>query len=79
MASVNIKIFPEEKTKVVIAIKQTKGETTSVAKIAAIAKINPNRTRFIIEELLEEGRIERTPTKFYGSKYVRYSYKAVKK
>lgn len=78
MASVNVKIHPEEKTKVVIAIKKTKGEVTSVAKIAAIAKLNPNRTRFIIEELLEDGRIEREVAKAFNPRYVRYRYHVVK-
>jgi predicted transcriptional regulator len=78
MAGVNVKIFPEEKDTMVKVIKKNKGKTISVAKLADQAGFNPNRTRFIIAELLEEGRIIKTPTKAFNERYIRYSYDVAK-
>lgn len=77
MAGVNVKIYPEEKDKLVQVIKKNKGKTISVAKLAEQAGYNPNRTRFIIAELLEEGRVVKTPTKAFNERYIRYSYEVV--
>lgn len=78
MASVNVKIFPHEKEKLVAVINKHKGKTMSVAALAADAGFNPNRTRFIIEELLQDGRIKRIPTKAFNARYIRYSYEVIK-
>lgn len=78
MASVNIQIFPEEKDSIIRVLKKHKGKTMSVAAIAREAGLNPNRSRFIIEELLEEGRITRTATKQFNARYIRYCYDVVK-
>jgi predicted transcriptional regulator len=78
MAGVNVKIYPEEKDAMVKVIKKNKGKTISVAKLAEQAGFNPNRSRFIIAELLEEGRVVKTPTKQFNERYIRYSYEAIK-
>lgn len=75
MASININISEDEKKKLLKAIKKVEGQTISVAKIAEKAKMNPNRVRFIIEDLIEENRLERIATKKFNPRYVRYSYK----
>jgi hypothetical protein len=74
MASIEIKITEEEKLLVIKAIKKLAGSTISVAKIASEAHLNPNRTRFIVEDLIEEERIERHVVKAYNDKYIRYTY-----
>jgi predicted transcriptional regulator of viral defense system len=59
-------------------LKKKQGITISVSKIAELAKLNPNRTRFIIEDLIEEGRLKRIPTKKFNERYIRYSYEITK-
>ena len=78
MASINIKIYPEEKDSLLRAIKKNKGVTISVAKLAKEAGLNPNRARFIMEELLQEGKVTRTPTKAFNERYIRYCYEVPK-
>lgn len=78
MASITIKITEEEKLKVIQAVKKLHGKTVAVSKIGEESKINPNRVRFIIEDLLEENRIKRTATKAFNARYIRYSYEVVK-
>lgn len=79
MAQISVKIFDEEKDVMLKVIKKNQGKTLSVAKLAEEVKYNPNRTRFIIDELLQEGKIRRTATKAFNPRYVRYSYEVVKK
>lgn len=74
MATIHIKIAEDEKTKIIAAIKTLQGKTVPISKIAEVAKMNPNRVRFIVEDLLEEGRIQRVPTKMFNKHYVRYRY-----
>lgn len=74
MASIKIVIHEHEKQAVLKALKKKQGVTISVSKIAELAKLNPNRTRFIIEDLIEEGRLKRIPTKKFNERYIRYSY-----
>ena len=79
MASINIRIHEHEKQAVLKVLKEKQGVTISVSKIAELAKLNPNRTRFIIEDLIEEGRLKRIPTKKFNKKYIRYSYEVIPK
>ena len=78
MASINVKIEESEKQAIVDVIKTIQGQTVPVRVIAEKAGYNPNRTRFIIEDLLEEGRIVRKATRQFNPKYVRYCYEVVK-
>lgn len=77
MATINVKIHPEEKTALLKVIRKNKGKTISVAKLAEQAGQNPNRARFVIGELLQEGKIRRVPTKQFNERYVRYSYEVI--
>lgn len=79
MASINIVIHEHEKQAVLKALRKKQGVTISVSKIGELAKINPNRARFIIEDLIEEGRLKRIPTKKFNERYIRYSYKITNK
>lgn len=78
MANINIKIHEHEKQAILKVLKKKQGVTISVSKIGELAKINPNRARFIIEDLIEEGRLKRIPTKKFNEKYIRYSYEVLK-
>lgn len=72
-----LKIYDDEKRLVRQAIKKSKGEVVSVAKLAKSVGLNSNRTRFIIDEMLEEGTIKRTVAKAYNERYIRYTYEVV--
>ena len=77
MASINIVIHEHEKQAILKVLRKKQGVTISVSKIGELAKINPNRARFIIEDLIEEGRLKRIPTKKFNERYIRYSYEVV--
>lgn len=77
MANVSVKIHDHEKEDMVKVIKKNKGKTMSVSALAKLAGQNPNRARFVIAELLEEGRISRQVTKAFNERYIRYSYEAI--
>lgn len=74
MGSITVKIEESEKKQMLKIIKKNKDATVSVAKLAKEAGQNPNRARFVIAELLEEGKIERVVTKSFNERYIRYSY-----
>jgi predicted transcriptional regulator len=78
MASINVRIEEDEKQAIVDVIKTIQGQVIAVNAIAKKAGFNPNRTRFIIEDLLEEGRIVRKVAKQFNEKYVRYCYEIPK-
>lgn len=69
-----LQIRQEEFDKIVALVKQYKGVQLSVAKYAALAGYNSNRTRFIFDELLEQGKIIKVEKKRYNSRYIRYCY-----
>ena len=71
-------IYEEEKQKIIGIVRKNEGKVLSVAKLAGQAGINPNRARFIFDELVEEGKIEKVIAKKYNDKYIRYNYKVVK-
>lgn len=74
MAQINIITTAEEQQKVLLAIKQLQGQTVAVSVIADRANMNPNRVRYVIEDLLESGRIKREASKAFNKHYVRYKY-----
>ncbi len=74
-----VKIHDHEKQTVLKVIKKFEGKQMSVAALAKEAGYNPNRTRFIFDELFEEGKIEKIPVKKFNDKYIRYTYKVVQK
>lgn len=77
MAKIEIKTTKEEQQQVLQVIKQCKGKTISVASIAKLAGLNPNRVRFIIMDLIENNKIKRIPTKAFNKHYIRYKYEEV--
>lgn len=79
MATLSIKIEKHEKDKMIIAIAKVKGKVVSVATISKLASINPNRGRFIMEEMIEEGSIQKVVAKKFNDRYIRYRYEIVGK
>ncbi len=77
MAQIVIKTTEEEQQKVLVAIKKLQGETVPVSKIAKEAKMNPNRVRYVISDLLEAGKIKREATKAFNKNYIRYKYEVM--
>lgn len=75
MAIVKVEIRPEEKAAIMKAVKLANEEVSSIAKLAASVGLNPNRSRFIMEELIAEGKVEKIIHKKYNNNYVRYRYK----
>lgn len=79
MASITIKIEKHEKDKMIIAVAKHKDKVTSVATIAKTAGLNPNRARFIMEEMIEEGSVRKVVAKKFNEKHIRYRYEVTGK
>jgi len=77
MAQIEIRTTKEEQQQVLQAIKQCEDKTISVAAIARLAELNPNRVRFIIMDLIESKKIKRIPTKAFNKHYIRYKYEII--
>ena len=77
MAKIEIKTTKKEQQQVLQVIKQCEGKTISVASIARLAELNPNRVRFIIMDLIENNKIKRIPTKAFNKRYIRYKYEII--
>lgn len=75
---IKIKIHNHEKMALLAQISKLKGTTMSVAKLAKAAGQNPNRARFIIEELIDEGKVRKVQTKAFNDRYKRYTYEVIK-
>lgn len=75
MAHYVVETTPEERQKVLEAIKEIEGKTIPVSAIARLAGLSESRTRYSIIDLIDEGKIQRIPTKAFNTHYIRYSYK----
>ncbi len=74
MAIIEIKTTSEERNKVLEALKELQGETVALSRIAKEACIGDNRVRYVIADLIDDGKIERVATKAMSKHYVRYKY-----
>ena len=77
MAQITIVTTQAEQDKVLEALKKLQGQTVSVASIAREAKMNPNRVRYVITDLLSANKIKREATKAFNKQYIRYKYEVV--
>ena len=77
MAQITITTTQAEQEKVLKAIKELEGQTVAVATIARSAKMNPNRVRYVISDLIAAGKIKREATKAFNKQYIRYKYEVV--
>lgn len=74
MAQINIETSKEEQEKVLSVLKELNGEVTPVSTIASMSGLRAARTRYVLMDLVEQGRVERVPSKAFNKHYVRYSY-----
>lgn len=76
---IQIKIEEKEKLKTLAVVNTLKKKPIiSIAMIARNASINSGRMRFIIETLVDEGRLNRIPVRNDNDRYKRYKYEVVK-
>jgi len=74
MATIRITTTLEEQMIVLTALRPMLGQVVSVSKIADAAKLNKNRVRFILVDLVDTGQIKRVPVRLFNNRYIRYKY-----
>ena len=67
----------EEQAKVLEALKELCGKTAPVSAIARMAGMKDSRVRYAIQDLVDNGRIRKVPTKAFNKHYVRYAYEVL--
>lgn len=82
MATIIIETTAEEQQDVIYAINSINrraqaGVAVPMSLIATEADMTANRVRYVISDLLDAGRISRTPIRAFNKHYVRYSYTVV--
>lgn len=75
MAAIIIKTTYEEQKKILKAVEMFEGKVVSVADLARWAGMNQSRARYVLMDLVDQGIVERIPTKAFNKNYIRYSYK----
>lgn len=75
MAAIIIKTTYEEQKKILKAVEVFEGKVVSVADLASWAGMNQSRARYALMDLVDQGIVERIPTKAFNKNYIRYSYK----
>jgi predicted transcriptional regulator len=79
MAQITIETSKEEQDVVIKVLKELKGAVTPVSTIASMAGLRQARTRYVLMDLVDQGRIERVASKAFNKHYVRYSYNVLEK
>ena len=74
MPIITITTTPEEQQIVLKAIKVLEGQTIPVTTLIKEAGIPESRVRYALTDLIEAGKVIRTPTKAFNKHYVRYKY-----
>lgn len=77
MVHIEIVTTEEEQSIVIEALKHFKGKTVAITAVAKQAKMNPNRVRYVVADLIELGKVKKVPTKAFNAHYVRYKYEVV--
>lgn len=77
MAQFTVNTTAEEQDKVLSALRELNGATTPVSAIANITGLRQSRVRYVLQDLVDAGRIEKVPTKAFNKHYVRYCYKVL--
>lgn len=75
MAAIIVKTTYEEQKKILKAVETFDGKVVSVADLASWAGMNQSRARYALMDLVDQGIVERIPTKAFNKNYIRYSYK----
>ena len=79
MAKITIETTGDEQSKVLKVLKELNGAVTPVSTIASHAGMSQSRVRYVLMDLVEQGRIERVASKAFNKHYVRYSYNVLEK
>lgn len=74
MAKIIIETTPEEQAKVLKVLESLKGEVTPVSTIATMSGLSQSRARYVLVDLVDNGKIEKVAHKAFNKHYVRYSY-----
>ena len=77
MAQININTTADEQEKVLQVLFNLSEQTVAMSAIAKLAKMNPNRVRYVITDLEEAGKIKRIPTRAFNKHYIRYKYEVL--
>ena len=77
MATIQIVTTKEEQDIMLAVIAKHKNDVIAVTALAKEADINPNRARFIIQDLEAAGKIARIPMKAFNVHYIRYKYEVL--
>lgn len=77
MAQININTTADEQEKVLQVLASLSEQTVAMSAIAKLAKMNPNRVRYVITDLEEAGKIKRIPTRAFNKHYIRYKYEVL--
>jgi predicted HTH transcriptional regulator len=72
-----IKTTKNEQDEVAKFLKQRKGEMTPMSLIAKGTSVSKNRVRYVIDDLVAEGRIKKIPVRELSPKYIRYKYEVI--
>ena len=75
MAAIIVKTTYEEQKKILKAVEMFEGKVVSLADLASWAGMNQSRARYALMDLVDQGIVERIPTKAFNKNYIRYSYK----
>lgn len=78
MAKFIIETTSEEQSKVLNMLKLYEGEELSARTIADAICMSKSRVRYILQDLVDAGKIERVATKAYNNHYIRYSYRIIR-
>lgn len=78
MAKIIVETTKEEQEMVLKALVELNGAEAPVSTIASMAGMRQTRARYVLMDLVEQGRIERVPSKAFNKHYVRYSYNVLK-
>lgn len=76
MATVCIATSAEEQQRVYDFILTLSGEQVSISAIAKAIGMSQSRTRYALDDLVADNRVEKIPIRQFNRNYVRYTYKA---
>lgn len=77
MATVCITTSAEEQQRVYDFIRTLSGEQISISAIAKAIGMPQSRTRYALDDLVADHRVEKIPIRQFNRNYVRYTYKAI--
>jgi len=74
MAQITVQTSEEEQLRVLKVLVDLRGTVTPVSTIAKLAGLKQSRTRYVLMDLIDQGKVSREATRAFNKHYVRYSY-----